>query len=272
MGMVTEPQPVGMDAAALAAVERLVHTQITADRWHPGAALAGYRHGRLVLDVVAGLADTQRVEPVQPDTLFQLRSAGKPFASVALLQLIERGKAGLDEPVAAAWPAFGQHDKGRVTLRHILTHRGGFADIPVSIPWQRWGAWDAVVRAMEALPLVFEPGTASAYHHLTQQWVCAELVRRLDGRPFPVYLREEVTGPLGMHDTYVGLPAALAGRVAKVHATEGVEELSIRTLNRIEVQQAPAPVFGVATARDMARFYAALTAGGSLDGVRILRS
>jgi CubicO group peptidase (beta-lactamase class C family) len=139
------------------------------------------------------------------------------------------------------------------------------------VPWQQWRDWDAVVAAMENLPLVFEPGTASAYHHLTQQWVCAELVHRLDGRAFPVYLREEVTGPLGMDDTHVGLPVALARRVAKVHATEGVDDLTIRTLNRLEVQQAPAPVFGVATARDMARFYAALAAGGSLDGVRILR-
>src|SRR5262249_14935743 len=40
------------------------------------------------------------------------------------------------------------------------------------------------------------PGTASSYSQLAQQWVCAELVRRVDGRPFPAYLREEITGPL----------------------------------------------------------------------------
>ena len=101
--VIKEPESVGMSGAALAEVERIFHAQITGERLHPGAALAVYRHGRLVLDLVAGLADTQRVEPVRADTLFQLRSAGKPFASVAVLQLIERGKAGLDQPVAAYW-------------------------------------------------------------------------------------------------------------------------------------------------------------------------
>ena len=62
---------------------------------------------------------------------------------------------------------------------------------------------------MAAISLEYAPGTTSAYHFLTQHWVCAELLRRLDGREYPDYLREEITVPLGMPDTYVGLPMAL---------------------------------------------------------------
>src|SRR5262245_35453726 len=82
-------------AEPLAAVENLFRAQLTVLRLHPGAALAVYHHGRLVLDLAAGLADTQRGEPVRPDTMFYLFSGTKPLASVALWQQIERGKAGL---------------------------------------------------------------------------------------------------------------------------------------------------------------------------------
>jgi CubicO group peptidase (beta-lactamase class C family) len=272
--MVTDPAAGGVDPSALAHTERLFHTQVTDERLHPGAALAVYRRGHLVLDLTAGWADAQRGVPARPDTLFQLRSAGKPLASVALLQLIERGHLSLDTPVAAYWPAFGRYGKGAVTVRHILSHRGGFSDMPEGLHWRQWRDPDAVARAMQELPLVFEPGAGSAYHHVTQQWVCAELVRRVDGRTFPEYLRSEITGPLGMDDTRVGLPEELEPRVAMVHLTEIADAeaaTQVRLLNRPEVHQAPAPVFGLAAAHDMARFYAALAAGGSLDGARILR-
>ena len=65
------------------------------------------------------------------------------------------------------------------------------------------------------MPLEHQPGAVSAYHFLTQHWVCAELVRRLDGRCYADYLRDEITGPLGLNDTYVGLPFELEHRVVE---------------------------------------------------------
>ena len=264
----------GMDGDALAEVERRFHAQISPLRLHPGAALAVYRHGRLVLDLTAGLADTQRGHPVRPDTLFVLFSATKPLASVALWQQVERGNAGLDDPVAVHWPDFAQQGKERVTLRHVLSHRGGFPLTPPEVARERWGDWAGAIRAIAAMPLSHEPGAVSAYHQLTQQWVCAELVQRLDGRSYAAYLRAELTGPLGMDDTYVGLPAELAHRVAKLHATDGTDDWGnevIRIVNGLAIYRWVVPAAsGVSTARDMARFYAALAAGGALDGARIL--
>ena len=124
------------------------------------------------------------------------------------------------------------------------------------------------------MPLDYEPGTATAYHFLTQHWVCAELVRRLDGRDIASYLRDEITGPLGMRDTYLGLPPDLERRPVRLHATDGSNKRGIKTLRDIRdfpVHRLAIPgASGVSTARDMARFYAALAGGGVLDGVRIL--
>ncbi len=206
------------------------------------------------------------------DTLFALRSAGKPFASVALLQLAQRGRLELDAPVASYWSRFARHGKGAVTVLHVLSHRGGFADGLGDLEPNRWLDGEAVAGALEELPLRFPPGTTSSYYHLAQQWVCAELVRRVDGRPFPTYLREEITGPLEMNNTHVGLPAELEARVAPTHLTEAAsaENFDAVRFNHPGVHRLPAPVFGVSTAPDMARFYATLAGGGEMDGVRVL--
>lgn len=264
-----------IDAAALARVERLFRAQLTPLRLFPGGAVAVYCRGRLVLDLVGGYADTQFGNPVDSDTLFPIFSGTKPFGSVALWQQIERGRLGLDEPVAASWPAFGQHGKDRVLVRHLLSHRGGFPGTPPELTPDRWGDWEAAMRAIAAMPLAHAPGTVSAYHFLTQQWVSAELVRRLDGRAYQDYLRDEITGPLGMDDTYVGLPIEEEHRVSKLHATDGTDEWGLgvlRTMSGLRMHRMVVPGgSGVSTARDMARFYAAIAAGGALDGARILR-
>ena len=246
-------------------------------RLHPGAALAVYRHGRLVLDLDgrvrrhparrAGAAG----HALPPLLRRPSRSPRSPSGSRS-----SAATAGLDDPVAAHWPAFGQHGKERVTLRHVLSHRGGFPLTPPELTPERWGDWEAAIRAIAAMPLSYEPGTVSAYHQLTQQWVCAELVRRLDGRAYADYLRAEITGPLGMADTYVGLAgrsgaprrqAPRDGRDGRAGARDPPRASTGWPLHRMVVPAAS----GVSTARDMARFYAAFAAGGALDGARILR-
>lgn len=244
-------------------------------RLFPGAALAVSWRGQPLLNLAGGYADTQRAEPVGLDTLFPLFSGTKPFAAVALWQQIERGRINLDEPVAAYWPEFAQNGKGAVLVRHILSHRGGFPITPATLPRHCWGDYDAAVQAIAAMAPQYEPGTASAYHLVTQHWVCAELVRRLDGRGFAHYLQEEITGPLGLVSTYVQLPADQERRAVKLHATDGTDAWGHEVLRSM----ADAPLYrmmvpgasGVSTARDMARFYAVMAAGGGVEGVRILQ-
>jgi CubicO group peptidase (beta-lactamase class C family) len=262
-------------ADALADVERLFHEQLSPLRLFPGAALAIYWHGQLVLDLTDGYADTQRGELVCADTLFPIFSGSKPFAAVALWQQIERGRVNLDQPVAAVWPEFAQQDKDRVLIRHLLSHRGGFPTTPPELPRERWGDWEAATAAVAAMPLEYEPGRVSAYHMLTQHWVIAEVVRRLDGRVYPDYLREEITGPLSLADTRIDLPLDLEHRVAKLHATDGTDDWgrnNLRAMHDLPLHRMVIPAAsGVSTARDMARFYAVIAAGGALDSVRILR-
>jgi CubicO group peptidase (beta-lactamase class C family) len=261
-----------MDPQALGRVEQLFWEQIE-QGLHPGAALAVYRRGKLALDLYGGVADQESGRPVTEDTMFVLYSSTKPLAAVCLHLLWQRRKLEWDDPVAKHWPGFARNGKAGVTVRHILTHQGGFPETPRELTWDKWHDWDAVVRAMEEVTPVYQPGTVIAYHPRNFGWVIGELVRRIDGRPFNQFLREELTGPLGMQDTYVGLPSALEGRVSRIHAMEDCDRPEqVSTYNRPEAHLAVQPAGGgIATARDLARFYAMMECGGALDGVQVLQ-
>lgn len=269
--MVVAADAVQMDPQALGRVEALFQEQIEQGA-HPGASLALYRHGKPVLDLYGGSADAEAQKPVESDTMFILYSSTKPLAAACVHILWERGKLGWDDPVAAYWPGFARNGKGSVTVRHVLTHQGGFPETPPHLTWDKWRDWEFVVQAMEDITPYYAPGTVLAYHPRNYGWVLAELVQRIDGRTFSQFLREEVTGPLGMEDTYVGLPQSLEDRVSKVHAMEDCDQPSqVTTYNRPEVHQAVHPAGGgIASARDLVRYYAMMEGSGSLEGRRIL--
>jgi CubicO group peptidase (beta-lactamase class C family) len=269
--MTKEAEGVDMDSEGLRAVGALFQQQLD-EGLHPGASLAVYRHGSLVLELYGGLAERESSRPVTPETLFVLFSSTKPLAAICLHILLERNRFDLDDPVACYWPEFAHNGKAAVTVRHVLTHSGGFPQQPPQLPPRTWSDWSAIMRAMEEIELMWEPGQDTGYHPLNFGWVVGELVRRIDGRSINRFLREEVTGPLGMQDTYMGLPAELEGRVARLYTMDSeVEPQAAATFNRPEVHQSVIPAGGgISTACDLARFYAMLAAGGALDGVRVL--
>ena len=125
---------------------------------------------------------------------------------------------------------------------------------------------------MEDIRPDYPAGKVLAYHPRNFGWVLGELVARIDGRSFQQFLREEVTERLEMNDFYIGLPADLESRVSKEHATDDCDHpYQVSMYNKPEVHQAVHPAGGgIATARDLARFFAMMEGGGTLDGVKIL--
>ena len=105
-------------------------------RLHLGAQLYVSRDGRTVGDLALG--EAREGVAMRPDTLMLWMSSIKPITAVAIAQMWERGKLDLDDAVARHIPEFGENGKERVTIRHVLTHTGGFprAVLPWSAdPW-----------------------------------------------------------------------------------------------------------------------------------------
>jgi CubicO group peptidase (beta-lactamase class C family) len=267
------PQSVGMDPTLIAEIQRTVRAQVQ-DGLTPGTQVVVARHGQVVVDLALGLARLSPPVVVTPQTLFYSWSVAKPISAMAIHLLIERGKLGLDDPIAKVWPEFGKHGKEVVTVRQVLAHRGGFPLTPPSLKWQQYADWNAAVCAMEETPLAWQPGSAIQYHPLNFGWVLGEVVRRVAGRPIEQFAREEFFVPLGMDHSYLRLPMEKLAQTAELTAPESFVDAAraIQAWNLPLLRQAVIPAAGLhTTARDMARFYQMMLNGGELDGKRVLK-
>jgi len=160
--------------------------------------------GRVVARAAFG--ENKPGAPLSTDTLMLWLSAGKPITAVAIAQLWEQEALKLDDLVTRFIPEFGQGGKERITIHHLLTHTGGFRGADLTL--HEDVDWDAVIACICASPL--EPrwlvGKKAGYHLASSWYVLAEIVQRLDGRSFDRYVREMIFEPLGMLDSWMGLP------------------------------------------------------------------
>ena len=202
-----------------------------------------------------------------PSSLFWIFSASKPLVALLVHQLAEHGALGLDEPVAARWPAFGRYGKGGITVRHVLQHRAG-------IPYARgplgdalaMADWERSVRNVEDARPRWAPGAFPAYHYLTYGTVLGELVRRVTGEPVAQRLRGAVLEPLGLRDVHLGRTDRQRRRGMPIRGAGPVGPATALFLNLPATRRAVVPAGGVsATARDLARLYQALLDGRVLQ-------
>ncbi|MEM7481886.1 MAG: serine hydrolase domain-containing protein [Acidobacteriota bacterium] len=245
---------------------------------HLGAQLYVSIGGRPVADFALG--GDREGRPLEPTDLALWLSATKPVTAVAVGQLWERGLLALDDPVARHLPEFGEHGKGDITLRHLLTHTGGIRMLEVGWPHASWE--EILDKICQRRPEPRWTAGEKAGYHLTSSWfVLGEVIRRLDGRPFSTYVRQEIFEPLDLDDSWIGMPEetfeGYGDRIAKTYNTADDEGAPFRrprehSWHGLERVTRPSPGGnGRGPIRELGRFYEALAAGGALDGRRILR-
>src|SRR5436190_13681224 len=142
-------------------LERLVLDWYPAQS-EPGAAVLVMVDGKPLLRKGYGLADIKTGAKVAPDTIFRVGSVTKQFTSVAMLQLVQQGKASLDDPIAKYVPDFKTQGK-TITLEHLLSHTSGIPNYTATDGYERGMARDLKPAEILALvadqPLEFEPGS-----------------------------------------------------------------------------------------------------------------
>jgi CubicO group peptidase (beta-lactamase class C family) len=237
---------------------------------HIGAQLYVSLDCKPVADFAFGMA--RDGVAMTPDTIMLWMSATKPITVIALAQVWERGKIALDDPVAKYIPAFGAKGKDAITIRHVLTHTGGFR--AAVGPWTA-DPWDSIIAQIcdEKIEPGWIVGQTSGYHVAPSWYLLAEIVRRVsaDGRPYSQYVREEVLEPLGMRDTWIGMPAArcreYGDRIAPMHFGSAVKPPGLYPYapwsNSAEAVAIERPGGnGRGPIHDLGRFYEAMLAGG----------
>ncbi len=214
-------------------------------------------------------------EPLRQDHLMLWLSMGKPVAAAAILLLWERGAWELDDPVARYLPEFGQGGKEKITLRQLLTHTSGIRVVDLGWPER---PWEEILAEIFRRPLEpgWVPGRRAGYH-LTSSWfVLGELIRRMDGRPYEQFVRDEIFQPLGASDCWMGMPQErwrqYRERLAPMYSREAGSWRNLEMESELKVTRASPGGNGWGPIQQFARFYRMLARGGELDGVRILRS
>ncbi|RDI51610.1 serine hydrolase domain-containing protein [Nocardia mexicana] len=246
-----------------------------------GVQVAVYRHGALVVDAVAGVADSATGRRVTPETPFFSFSSSKAMTALIAHLLVRTGAVAYDTRVVEVWPEFGAHGKESVTVRHVLTHSTGVPAMPRDIGPADLTDWSRVCAAIADAEPRWRPGARTGYHSFTFGFLVGEIARRATGRPMRQLLHEWVAAPLGLDgDLYFGVPHTDLSRLARLEdaAPHPVTPPGADTVlapwemqptaamgNSPDILQADIPSVGTFTARGMAAANAAFLDGRLID-------
>ncbi|MGZ5445602.1 MAG: serine hydrolase [Thermoanaerobaculia bacterium] len=251
------------------AVDRLMTT--TLQQWQiPGASLAIIQNDRVVHLKAYGTKDG--VEPVTPDTLFQIASTSKAFTSTALAMLAGDGKLSFDDPVRKHVPYFRIADMcadSQVTLRDIVSHRTGLP--------RRDELWDDtsltredVVRRMGMLSLA-NPFRASYGYHNIMFIAAGEVVTHTSGTSWDDFVRTRIFQPLGMKNTVISDAEWNASTDRATGYSWDSKAARIEVQKPIDTTTIGAGGAIKSSARDLANWIRFQLAGGSFEGKQLVK-
>ncbi len=169
----------------------------------PGAAIGIYHKGK-ELTAGFGVTSVEHPLPVTPDTLFQTGSISKTFTGTLLMMLAERGKVDLDAPVRKYIKDFQLQDEEvarKVTVRHLLTHMGGWVGDYFNDFGNGDDALDKMVKDIAKLPQVQPLGKIWSYNN-TGFNVAARVIEAVTKMPYEQAAQQMLFDPLGLNMTF----------------------------------------------------------------------
>jgi len=155
-------------------------------------------------------------QPVNSETAYNWASITKTMTAIAILQLRDRGQLSLDDPAVLYVPELREvHDEfgaiDTITIRHLLTHSAGFrnptwpwdCDAGSDCNWQPFEPtkWAQVAAMLPYTHVAFAPGTRWSYSNLGYVFL-GQIIERLTGDDFEVYIGKNILMPLGMTASY----------------------------------------------------------------------
>jgi CubicO group peptidase (beta-lactamase class C family) len=289
-------------------LDQSLHRYVDEDRVAGVVALV-LQDGKPVYNAAMGWADKEAGVRMQPDTLFRIASQSKAITSVMALSLMEEGRLQLADPVSQLIPAFAHtqvaemHDgqlkivpaSRPITIFDLLTHTSGVSygvEPQIANKYQSVGLGPAaghgwyladkdedVCTSMERLaklPFLGQPGERFIYGYSIDVLGC--VVERATGKPLDEVVRDRLTKPLQMNDTFFFVPPEKRSRLAAVYSSTAdghIQRAPDGSLGQGHYTDGPRKDFSggaglVSTAQDYARFLEMLRREGEIDGHRIL--
>jgi CubicO group peptidase (beta-lactamase class C family) len=254
-----------------------------------GASFCATLEGEVVVDLWGGFADAAKTLAWERDTIVNVYSTTKTMTALTALLVADRGGLDFDAPVARYWPEFAANGKGDIKVSHLMAHSAGLSGWREPMTKKDLYDWEKCVSLLAAQAPLWEPGTASGYHAITQGYLVGEVVRRVTGKSLGTVFREEIAEPLGA-DFWIGLPASEDDRVAELipppvgqRAGDGPGQSEVQKISfnnpPVDVAETKTRAWrgaeipaagGTGNARSVAQIHCILANGGVAQGKRFM--
>jgi CubicO group peptidase (beta-lactamase class C family) len=220
-----------------------------------------------------GYSDLKSKQIASPETIYAIASVTKVLTATAILQLQEKGKLNLDDPVQTYLPWFTYQDGEKsklVTIKHLLTHSAGInrfaADGSVFLDEKNnRNSLESSIRALKKVEMQYEPGTKGQYCNSCYNTL-GFIIEKVSGHNYYDYMENFVFQPLGMNKTIYGadLKGVASGNLAKEYSWF-YSFRNTKLLNYRSFGSSQDPEGGVYTnVLDLAKFASAALGYGSL--------
>lgn len=201
-----------------------------------GASWAFLREGDVLAHETFGFADLETGRRVDEATIYHWGSITKTLTGISIMQLRDRGLLSLDDPILRYVPElrvvhnpFGSMEE--ITIRELLSHSAGFRG--ATWPWgggEDWHPhepteWGQIVAMLPYTEILFPPGSRYSYSNPGIVFL-GQVIERLTGEDWEVYVEKNILRPLGMHRSYFDITPyhLLKDRSNNYIVREGVPE------------------------------------------------
>lgn len=273
------------------------------EKYHVPAFSVGVMHdGKLAYEEGFGFCDREKELPLSPDTVFGIGSITKSFTAMAIMQLQEKGKLSVNDPVTKHLPAFkspGGANTEHITIHHLLTHTSGLPPLPTLFgalkrsmandptfgdeneqqenPLDALEAIDTHSELIDAIaksevPPLGEPGTAFSYSNEGYSLLGA-IIERVSNERYEEYVEKNILKPAGMQHsgfTYADLGTHEDIAVLYDMRKEEDEEIVFRSNNPWDAPAMRAAGFLKSTVNDMLKYTEIFQNDGKVGDVAIL--
>ena len=203
-----------------------------------GGGFALVRDQAQMQSIAFGEARADSQQRINDATSYNWASITKTMTAIAILQLRDRGKLSLDDPAVRYVPelrevhdSFGSIDA--ITIRQLLTHSAGFrnptwpwdCDDSSNCDWQPFEPtrWSQVAAMLPYTHIAFAPASRWSYSNLGYVFL-GQIIERLSGDDFEVYIDKNILKPLGMTDSYFDVaPYFLEDHVSTSYLRSGAK-------------------------------------------------
>lgn len=186
--------------------ETIIHNFLSKEypKEGPGAAILIAKDNKIIYKEAFGLADIKKKKAMRTDMVFQLGSMTKQFTSAAVLQLVEKGKVNLDDPIQK-YVSYFPDKEHTITIHHLLSQTSGlpeFFDVDeeeLHLLSQEHTPGQLIAYYKDA-PLNFKPGTKFQYSNSNYP-LLGVVVEKTSGMSLETYLHQNIFAPLGMNSS-----------------------------------------------------------------------